>query len=136
MFVGEDGLLNLDLEDVLVLYASIFDCTEQEAADQLRYAEGLEMALARPSNYARYERADVALQAAVLAHGIAELQPFVEGNKRTAELAFVAFLEENGYLLTASQPERDSWIEELSEGIPPERLAEYIRAAIVPARRE
>ena len=82
------------------------------------------------------ERADVALQAAVLAHGIAELQPFVEGNKRTAELAFVTFLEENGYLLTASQPERAGWIEELSQGIPPERLVEHIRAAIVPAHRE
>ena len=54
MFVGEDGLLNLDLEDVLVLYASIFDCTEQEAADQLRYAEGLEMALAGPRASVKY----------------------------------------------------------------------------------
>jgi hypothetical protein len=81
MFVGEDGLLNLDLEDVLVLYASIFDCTDQEAADQLRYAGELEVALARPGNYARYERADFALQAAVLAHGIAS---FSRSSKETS----------------------------------------------------
>ncbi len=37
MFVGEGGLLYPEMEDVLVLYATIFDCTEQEAADRIRY---------------------------------------------------------------------------------------------------
>lgn len=130
MFVGEGGLLYLELEDALVLYASLFDCSEQEAADQLRYLDGLAMALARPLTYAQYADADVALQAAVLAHGIAEQQPFVDGNKRVATLVFVAFLEENGYRLTASQAERAGWILGLSQGMTAEDLADRIRAAL------
>jgi prophage maintenance system killer protein len=55
-----------------------------EALDQLRSRETLEGALGRPQSYAHYEEADLALQAAVLAHGIAETQPFIDGNKRTA----------------------------------------------------
>ena len=130
MVVGAGGLLYLELEDALVLYAGLFACSEQEAADQLRYRDGLEMALARPLAYAAYVEADVALQAAVLAHGIAEGQPFVEGNKRIATLVFVAFLEENGYQLRASQTERAEWILSLSQGLTSEALAERIRAAL------
>ena len=133
MLVGESGLLYLELEDVLVLYAALFDWSEQEAADQLRNREGLESALARPLMYAHYHAADLALQAAVLAHGIAEGQPFIEGNKRTAALVCIAFLEENGYKLTASQAELATWILDLSKGETTEELGEHIRAALVPA---
>ena len=133
MILSEDGLLYLELEDILVLYAALFNCTEQEAADQLRSREGLEGALSRPLMYAHYQGADLALQAAVLAHGIAEGQPFVEGNKRTAALACVAFLEENGYNLTASQTEIAAWVLDLSTGETPENLGDYIRAALVRA---
>lgn len=38
------------------------------------------------------------VQAAVLAHGIAEPQSFVDGNKREALIALVTFLELNGYV--------------------------------------
>ena len=93
MIAGEGGLLYLEIEDVLVLYGAVFGCSEQEAADQLRNREGLESALSRPLMYAHYQAADLALQAAVLAHGIAEGQPFIEGNKRTAALACIAFLK-------------------------------------------
>ena len=55
---------------------------------------------ARPASYAHYQQADSALQAAVLAHGIAETQPFVDGNKRTALVAMLTFLELNGYTLS------------------------------------
>jgi death-on-curing protein len=52
-------------------------------------------AIARPGTYAHYENADLALQA-VLAHGIAEGQHFIDGNKRTALVAMLTFLEING----------------------------------------
>lgn len=35
--------------------------------------------------------------AALLAHGIAQAQAFVDGNRRTAYFATLAFLEANGY---------------------------------------
>lgn len=95
--IEHEGVLYLELEDVLGVYTIIFKCSLQEAADQLRSPDGLESALARPSMYAYYRGADLALQAAVLAHGIAEGQHFIEGNKRTAYLACLSFLDENGY---------------------------------------
>ncbi len=53
-------------------------------------------------NFAQYADADLALQAAVLVHAIAEGQAFVDGNKRTALIAMDAFLEANGYALDVS----------------------------------
>ncbi len=71
---GEFEPVYLTLADVLELYALIIDATATEAADQLRNRAGLESALARPETYAHYQDADLALQAAVLTHGIAEGQ--------------------------------------------------------------
>ncbi|HEY7960885.1 MAG TPA: hypothetical protein VID29_03095 [Solirubrobacteraceae bacterium] len=59
------------LEDILELYGLIIGSTATVAADHLRNRDGLESALARPATYAHYENADLALQAAVLAHGCA-----------------------------------------------------------------
>ena len=89
-------------------------------------------ALSRPPAYGYYQEADLALHAAVLAHGIAETQPFVEGNKRTASLACIAFLEENGYRLAVSPDEMEMWILELSTGLTAEEFAENIRPGIRP----
>ncbi len=116
MIEYEGGLSYLELEDALILFAVLFECSLQEARDQLRSIGGLEGALARPVQYAFYEEADIALQAAVLAHGIAENQPFIDGNKRMAYLACKTFLEENAYVLTIEQEEVAAWIYELSEG--------------------
>ncbi len=88
----------LTLDDVLELYGLI---TAAEAGDQLRNHDGLESALARPETYAHYQDADLALQAAVLAHGIAEGQQFIDGNKRTALVAMLTFLEINGWRVEA-----------------------------------
>jgi death-on-curing protein len=74
------------------------------------------------------------LQAAALAHGIAESQPFIEGNKRTALTALRAFLLANGCQVTASQAERFRWMLRLSEGETVEELAANIRTSLVPVR--
>ena len=91
---------------------------------------GLQAALGRPQTYAHYQRADIALQAVVLAHGIGEGQHFLEGNKRTALVALHTFLVINGYGIDASQEQRAAWIISLSEGVSVDQLAVQIRAAL------
>jgi death on curing protein len=133
--MGDEGWLveepvYLIFEDLLELYAAIVGGTAQQAPDHLRSRHALEGALARPATYAHYEQADLALQAAVLAHGIAETQPFVDGNKRAALVAMLTFLEINGYRVHATDPELAEWIISLSRGITPEALAEILRARL------
>jgi len=123
--------LYLDIDDVLELYGAIVGGTIDEAAAQLRNRSGLEGAVARPASHAHYAGADVALQAAVLAHGIAETQPFIDGNKRAALVALLTFLEVNGSRVRATDPELADWIISLSKGVTPEELATRIRAATV-----
>jgi death-on-curing protein len=125
-----DEPIHLVLEDVVELYATIIAGTPGQAADQLRNRSGLESALARPATHTHYENADLAMQAAVLAHGIAEGQFFVDGNKRLALVAMLTFLELNGYRVQASDPELAGWILDLAAGTTPEQLAERIRAAL------
>lgn len=92
----------LTFEDVLGIYGDLYGCTSQEALDRLREPSILEGACARPRQYAAYAEADLALQAATLAHGIAEGQAFLDGNKRTALVSMETFLLLNGQCLTAS----------------------------------
>ena len=56
----------------------------------------LESALARPQNTAAYGEPDAAALAAAYAFGIARNHPFVDGNKRTAAVVAITFLEANG----------------------------------------
>ena len=67
----------------------------------------LESALARPQNVAAYADDVPTLYrlAAAYAFGIARNHPFVDGNKRTALVAAIAFLERNGVAFAASQQE-------------------------------
>jgi len=128
---GEMELIYLTLEDVLGLYGLIIGATTAGAADQLRNRDGLESALARPATYAHYEDADLTLQAAVLAHGIAEGQLFIDGNKRTALVAMLTFLEVNGFRVEASDPELADWILSFSAGATPQDVAKFLRPALL-----
>ena len=124
-----DQPIYLALEDVLMLYGLIIGGTAAEAADYLSKREGLDGALGRLRNYAHYENADLALQAAVLARGIAEGQQFVDGNKRTALVAMLAFLEINGLKVEASDRDLANWILGLSADATPVNLANTLRSA-------
>lgn len=132
--MAEDDLelVYLTLEDALEVHAAIIGGTNEQAASALRSRSALEGALARPATYAHYRAADLALQAAVLAHGIAESQAFLDGNKRLALVAMLTFLEANGYLIDAADPELAAWIIALSGEFTPEQLAETIRQRLVP----
>lgn len=132
---GENEPAYLDFPDALELYAAIVGGTTEEAANQLRDRPGLESTLGRPRNYALYEDADLALQAAALAHGIAESQTFIDANKRLALVAMLTFLELNGLHVEAPDPTLAAWIVGLSAGMTPERLAELIRGHFLPADR-
>lgn len=68
----------------------------------------------------------MALQAAVLAHGVAEGQQFIDGNKRTALIAMLVFLEINGWRVEASDPELADWILSFSGGATPEAVAKLV----------
>lgn len=128
---GEIEPVYLTLEDVLGLYGLIVGGTSAEAGDHLRNRDGLESALARPATYLHYEGADLALQAAVLAHGIAEGQLFIDGNKRTALVAMLTFLEINGLRVEAPDPELADWILSFSAGATPEEVAKLLRSALL-----
>jgi death-on-curing protein len=68
----------------------------------------------------------------VVAHGIAEGQPFLDGNKRLALVVMLTFAQLNGYRIDASDPELADWIIRLSLDLTPEQLADLIRARLRP----
>lgn len=79
--------------------------------------------------------ADVALQAAALAHAIAERQVFLDGNKRTAVTAMGFFLALNGYDVSASDDERFDWMIRLAHAWGPEELGNAVRPTLIPLDR-
>jgi death on curing protein len=124
----------LDVTDVLGFYADLFGRTDDQAASQLRDRALLEGALARPLNYAIYQDADLALQAAALTHGVAEGQAFVDGNKRVAVVCLEVFLTLNGFALDAPQEALAAWIIDLAFGLTVDDLARRLREHLTPLR--
>jgi death-on-curing protein len=94
----------LERRDVEAFHAA--QIAEFGGLSGLRDAGGLESALARPLNLAAYGKPSIFELAASYAFGIARNHPFVDGNKRTALVASFAFLELNGYEVSA--PEADA----------------------------
>ena len=68
---------------------------EHGGQDGLRNENGLESALAQPMHMFAYGQGDMFDLAAAYAYHIAENQPFIDGNKRTAITTALAFLEFN-----------------------------------------
>ena len=69
---------------------------EHGGQDGIRNEHGLESALAQPMNMLVYGQGDLFDLAAAYAYHLAENQPFIDGNKRTAITTALAFLELNG----------------------------------------
>ncbi|SKA30248.1 death on curing protein [Enhydrobacter aerosaccus] len=63
----------------------------------------LQSALSRPQQHLAYARPDIVEMAALYTAAIVRNHPFVDGNKRTAFVVGILFLEVNGYRFTASE---------------------------------
>ncbi len=72
----------------------------------MRDENALESALARPRQRWSYSpEAELTELAAAYAFGLLKNHPYVDGNKRTALVVLVAFLDLNGVALTATNVE-------------------------------
>ena len=94
----------------------------------LRDEGALRSALERPVNKWHYDKAELPELAAAYAFGIAKNHAFVDGNKRIAFIAMVAFLRKNGVVFKPDQGQSTAIIlavaaGEVSEG----SLARWIR---------
>jgi death-on-curing protein len=90
-------------ESVLIFHD--LQISEHGGAAGLRDEGGLRSALARPENLAAYGDPDIFDLAAAYARGITQNHPFVDGNKRTAFVVAVSFLDLNGQELSVSEAE-------------------------------
>jgi len=125
----------MDLEWIS-LDASLAIHSEQVAehggTDGVRDIGLLESALARPQNLHVYSGdADPAALVASYAFGIAKNHPFLDGNKRTALVVAITFLNLNGYDFDA--PAAETYIKFLgvAEGVvSEEELASWLRERI------
>jgi death-on-curing protein len=128
---GEE-IIYLDLDDVIRLHGRIFQIDSIAARDRLRDPAGLESALARPANYAAYEGADIGSQAAIVAHGIAQGQCFLDGNKRTALIAMTTSLALNGWDVGLADTRLAELILGFAHRALPDTLADALRPALLP----
>jgi death on curing protein len=95
--------------------------------------EGLLLsALARPQNLIAYgEDVDIAGLAASYAFGIAKNHPFLDGNKRTALVVSISFLNLNGYDFDVDPAETYEVFYDLAQGVLSEdELADWFRRII------
>jgi death-on-curing protein len=72
------------------------------------------------------------MQAAILAHGIAQSQSFIDGNKRTALIAMTTFLALNGWDVDVPDPRLAQLILDFAAGAVPDALATELRSALSP----
>ncbi len=94
----------------------------------IRDMGALESALSRPRNKWLYEQADLPELAAAYAFGLARNHPFVDGNKRVAFLAMLAFLRLNAVPFAPAQEASTVMIRGLAAGeISEDGLARWIR---------
>jgi death-on-curing protein len=100
--------------------------------DGTRNEHGLESALAQPRNMFCYGQGDLFDLAAAYAYHIAENQPFIDGNKRTAITTALAFLELNGISTSAVTNAQlyDAMIGIAEKRLDKAGLAEVLRAEL------
>jgi death-on-curing protein len=96
----------LTVEEVLAAHARVKGIPVASAIDHVHRMEVLESAVARPQNALAYEGADLVAQAATLLWGLVRNHPFSDGNKRTALVALLVFLDINERTLEMSEDEK------------------------------
>jgi death-on-curing protein len=105
-------VIYLDLDDLLHIARRVL------GEVQVRDAGLLEAASARPRATAFGEEAYPSIhgKAASLLHSLARTQPLVDGNKRLALAATIAFYGVNGFRLTLSNDEAYDLVMEVATG--------------------
>ena len=97
-------------------------------APGLRDEGGLRSALERPINKWHYESAELPELAAAYAFALAKNHAFVDGNKRIAFIAMVAFLRKNGVPFKPDQAQATAMIFAVASGeVSEENLTRWIR---------
>lgn len=112
--VRED-LRHLSSEEIEQIHHAIAqdfkDTPDPIAPAGVRSPDLLASAAARPAaglgTFRKYPTVEMA--AAALAHSVIHNHPFYNGNKRTALVSMMAFMDENGLVLTSSQDELFKW---------------------------
>lgn len=126
--MSDKAIQFLSVEDVLILHRIAIE--DQGGDPALRDQGLLESALAMPKHRFGGEYAHPAIpdMAAAYAFHICKNHPFIDGNKRAAFAAMVAFLAENGWSLDADVDEAERTILGLAAGrIDKEALTEWLR---------
>jgi death on curing protein len=127
-----DEVQYVSLDEALALYAEIRGLTREAVDMEIRDISLLDSALTRPRNAAHYAAADLAEQAATLIWGIAENQPFIDGNKRIALVVTLTFLAVNGHHLEMSDDEKFQLMIDMSEGMAVPQVAALFRHRLGP----
>ena len=96
----EEAVIYLTVPEVIEIHAQMMESMDTNPAP-LRSEDLLQSAVMRPQAVAYYGGADLVEQAANLAIGISQNQPFLDGNKRTAFVAMLTFLDINGFEIRA-----------------------------------
>jgi death-on-curing protein len=104
----------LTVSDIIEAHAQIMESMGL-APEPLRSLDLLESAAMKPQAAAYYAGADIAEQAALLAVGISQNQPFLDGNKRTAYAAMRMFLTINRFRIGAPSLEIAKRLEAVAE---------------------
>lgn len=112
-----------------VLSAHKRQLAEHGGTEGVRDIGLLHSALARPENLLPYgENVDAPALAASYAFGIAKNHPFLDGNKRTAMVVAITFLNRNGWDFEAPLPDVYAQFLGLAEGtVTEEDLAVWLR---------
>jgi death-on-curing protein len=93
-----------------------------------------ESAMARPQQLEAYGEPDAAALAAAYAFGLARNHPFVDGNKRTANVVSLLFLLKNGFRVEASDADMTVTFIALAAGeLSEDELADWFRQRVVAA---
>ncbi|MBA4007885.1 MAG: type II toxin-antitoxin system death-on-curing family toxin [Erythrobacter sp.] len=94
-----------------------------------------ESAMARPQQLEAYGEPDAAALAAAYAFGLARNHPFVDGNKRTANVVSLLFLLKNGWRVEADDADMTVAFIALAAGeLSEDELADWFRQRVVAAR--
>lgn len=103
-----------EIAHVIELHHQVMERTGTRSQG-VRAPNELESAIARPRMAAHYANADIIRQATVLAIGLSQNQPFVDGNKRTAYAVSDSFLRVNGYTYDGAPVEFAEQLEAVAE---------------------